>query len=770
MKKESVFSVTASASAPFRARHLPACLIALALLLLGAALPAAAQQAAAPADIPAASTEELQALVETLETPSEREAFVQRLKTLIEARAGAPATAAPADTGLWARLAEAFAERLATVQTQLAGSVAAVAAVPAGLGEAAEALADPERRRGWLIVGGQLLLVLGAGLLADWLVRRLLARARERMGGRTRPGLLARSLLLIARAALDLAPVLALAAGAYALIPLLGLHPTTTEVAILLVNASIVSRLVVLAGRALLAPNTPTLRLIPMADDRAAYFFAWLRRVAVVVICGYAAAESLRILGVQAGAAAMLLKLVGLITAGMVITFLIENREDVARVLRGQGEMQTHFGVLRRRLAELWHLLAILYVLAVYAVWAIEISGGFVYLARATLLTVAILLAARGLQQLLEQVYKRGLRLSPKVHRTYPELEERCNSYIPIMRRITTAIIDVASVILIAQAWGTGILGWFTQGLGRELLGTLFSVVLVLALVMAAWELLSSILERVQRRAAGRSGKRSARVQTLLPLLRNALRILFVALTALIVLSEIGVDIGPLLAGAGVIGLAIGFGSQTLVKDVITGVFILAEDSLAVGDWVEAGGHSGEVESITVRTLTLRDLQGQVHVVPFSEVTSILNMTRDFGYALIDVEIAYRENTDKVIAMLHEVAQAMKQDPTWMLSVAGDLEIFGVNALGESSVTVRVRLKTTAGMHWSVRREFLRRTKLLFDEKGVEIPYPHRTLYFGVGKDGTAPPARVDLRGGRESEAPAGPRQAPVTEALPEAE
>ena len=744
---------------------------ALALVFV-AINPASAQVSGTP-PLAEQSTEELQALVETLETAEEREAFVARLKTLIAAREGTAAEGpadAPAER-LWGQIAEAFQERLDLVERQLLGAFGAIAAVPGGLLSAAEALADPATRSQWLTVAGQLLAVLGAGYAVAWGVGRILAGPRQRLAGRSRPGLLARSLLLVARALLDLAPVVAFSAAAYALIPLLSLHETTTRVAVILINAAVLSRLTILGGRALLAPRTPNLRLIRMSDARAFYFFTWLRRVAVVVICGYAAAESLRVLGVDPGASAMLLKLVGLITAGMVIVFIFENRQPVARVLRGDSEAQTHFGVLRRRLADLWHLLATLYVLAAFAVWAMNIAGGFAYLAQATALTIAVIVAARGLQQLLERFYKKGLQLSPALNETYPGLEKRCNTYVPIMRRITTTVIDAATVVLIAEAWGAGLVAWFLSGLGRDLLATVLSVALILALVMAAWELVTSILERMQRRAEVRSGKRSARVQTLLPLLRNALRIVFIALTALIVLSEIGVEIAPLLAGAGVIGLAIGFGSQTLVKDVITGVFILAEDSLAVGDWVEAGGHSGEVESMTVRTMTLRDLSGQLHVVPFSEVTSILNMTRDFGYALIDVKVAYRENTDTVLEILQDVAVDVKADEIWGPDVIGDLEIFGVSELGDSEVIVRVRIMTKAGRHWAVRREFLRRTKMLFDERGVEIPYPHRTLYFGVGKDGTAPPARIDMHGGKESVAPTGPAHRLAAEsALPDAD
>ena len=216
-----------------------------------------------------------------------------------------------------------------------------------------------------------------------------------------------------------------------------------------------------------------------------------------------------------------------------------------------------------------------------------------------------------------------------------------------------------------------------------------------------------------------------------------------VVMVTLIALSELGLDIGPLLAGAGVVGLAVGFGAQTLVKDVITGAFILVENSLAVGDWVELGSHSGTVEAMTIRTVTLRDLEGTVHVIPFGEVASVLNYNRDFGFTLVDIGVAYRENVDDVIKVLEEVGEDLRADETYGPSILEPLQVLGLNKFSESSVDIRARLKTKAMMQWSVRREFLRRIKKAFDERGIEIPFPHRTLYFGVDKEGTAPPARI---------------------------
>jgi small conductance mechanosensitive channel len=191
------------------------------------------------------------------------------------------------------------------------------------------------------------------------------------------------------------------------------------------------------------------------------------------------------------------------------------------------------------------------------------------------------------------------------------------------------------------------------------------------------------------------------------------------------------------------VGLAIGFGAQALVKDVITGVFILLEDAIAVGDWVEVGGVMGGVESMSIRSVKLRDLNGVVHVVPFGDIASVTNMNREFGYALMDIGVAYREDVDEVIEVLKEIGAEIREDETVGPQILEDMEVFGLNNLLDSAVEIRVRMKTKPLRQWSVRREFLRRTKKRFDELGIEIPYPHQTLYFGVDKEGNAPAAHV---------------------------
>jgi small conductance mechanosensitive channel len=211
----------------------------------------------------------------------------------------------------------------------------------------------------------------------------------------------------------------------------------------------------------------------------------------------------------------------------------------------------------------------------------------------------------------------------------------------------------------------------------------------------------------------------------LLPLLRTAILCVIVVLTSLIVLSHIGIDIAPLLAGAGIVGVAIGFGSQALVKDVITGLFILMEDQIAIGDVVDVGkDHSGVVEAISIRTIRLRDLSGAIHTVPFSEVTSVKNLTRDFAYVVSRITIPIGQDIDRAVEILHEVSEELMADETLRPLILDPFDYQGVDTFDaiSGSVVLLARIRTIAGKQWAVGRAFNRLVKIAFDKNGIHPP------------------------------------------------
>ena len=287
------------------------------------------------------------------------------------------------------------------------------------------------------------------------------------------------------------------------------------------------------------------------------------------------------------------------------------------------------------------------------------------------------------------------------------------------------------------------------------------SIAAVLLGALIVWEMVSASIERYLARTDGDGNplERSARARTLLPMLRNALMVVLVVMVGLIVLSELGVDIAPLLAGAGVVGVAIGFGSQKLVQDVITGAFILFEDTIAIGDAVKIADHAGTVEAMTIRTIRLRDVNGQIHTLPFSSVATVTNMSRDFAYYIFDIGVSYREDIDQVMGVLKDLGAEMQADPDWGPSMSEAIEVFGIDKFDASAVVVRGRLKTAPGKQWAAGREFNRRVKNRFDELGIEMPYPTTTLYFGQARDGSAPPANLRMVETKTPPPPATPEE-----------
>lgn len=221
------------------------------------------------------------------------------------------------------------------------------------------------------------------------------------------------------------------------------------------------------------------------------------------------------------------------------------------------------------------------------------------------------------------------------------------------------------------------------------------------------------------------------RVRTVGGLIRNAVNVVLISAALLMILQEIGVNITPLLTGAGIAGLAVGFGAQHLVRDIISGFFLILEDQVHVGDVVKVNGTGGLVEALKLRTITLRDLSGTVHVFPNGSINELANLTKDFSFAVIDVGVAYKEDTDVVSDVLRGVGAELRQDPAFGPLILDALEVLGVDDFGESEVTIKIRIKTLPLQQWSVGRELRRRIKKAFDARGIEIPFPHRSIYVG---------------------------------------
>jgi len=720
--------------------------------------PAAAQAAATKPAATGPSTAEIEALVRTLKDDGERQKLIGQLEAMLAAKR-AQAAATPAPEGFGAQLLGGLSNSVEWLSRDLVGAMRAVFDLGRLRDWAMVQISRPEARAHWVSVMWKVALAIAAGFIGEWLARRLLAAPRRVLEGRSGGTLWRRVLPLALRTVLDVVPVAAFLAAGYATLALVQPDTVARLVALALINAYVVAGLVLAAGRALLSPASAGLRLPPIGDDDANYLYVWLRRLANVAIYGYAASVGARLLGLPADAAATLLHLVGLFVALMLVVFALQNRATVADRVRGGDGDRPALRMIRARLADIWHVMAIVYILGMYVVWALAIRGGFEFMLQATVLTALILAAARLMLAAMHRAVGRVFALNDDVRQRYPGLEARANRYLPVAERAAGIAVYVVTVFALLEAWGIDSFALIATDAGRSFTASFGTSLIVVAAAAAAWEMASAWIERYLEREGAGGSRRSARARTLLPLLRTTLMVVLIVLASLVVLSQFGVDIAPLLAGAGVIGLAIGFGSQALVRDIITGAFILAEDQISVGDVVKVGSNSGVVERLTLRTIWLRGDDGTVQVVPFGEVKTVENMTKDFSRYVFDVGVAYREDTDRVIDVLKSIGAELQQDPVFGPLITQPLDVMGVDSFGDNAVVIKAYVTTRPVQQWKVGREFNRRMKKRFDAEGIEIPFPHRTIYFGVDKAGNAPPAHIALRtvdadpGGRRPDA-----------------
>ena len=310
------------------------------------------------------------------------------------------------------------------------------------------------------------------------------------------------------------------------------------------------------------------------------------------------------------------------------------------------------------------------------------------------------------------------------------QTQKACSVYLKVLCITKTlfvkvSIMDILQELLQQFDWET-------------VVKTCLRIALMLILTWIAFFIANRFIDRVKGRIVHKSkiegeppSETEKRLDTITRLIRQAITLVIGVTALLIILREIGFEIGPILASAGVLGLAVGFGAQNLVRDVISGFFIILENQIRVNDVAVINGTGGLVERINFRTTVLRDLSGTVHIFPNGTISTLSNVTNNWSAYVFDIGVAYKENTDKVVDVIKEVAKSLEEDEEFGALIIEPIEIFGVDKLADSSVVIKGRIKTKPIRQWGVGREFLRRIKLAFDEKGIEIPFPHQTLYFG---------------------------------------
>jgi small-conductance mechanosensitive channel len=713
-------------------------------LLVPSAMPASAQspQSSAPAAAPP-SPEELERLVDTLQDDQARAKLVEQLRGLIAAQRGVEEKQTEENP---ATLLNDLSAEIDAISGEILAAAAVVLDAPRLVSWLQAQATRPEGRALWLDVGVKLVVIFGTAVLVEWLLRLLLRRPTARFGTRSSDSTAVQVLLLLMQFVLEALPIGAFAVVAYSVLPLVQPRKPTLLTAQVIIHAVVTARVILAGARvALVSPGAATLHAL--GEETRNYLYIWARRFTNWAVYGFALAEATWWLGVPGAIYTLLLRGTLLVLGGLAIVFILQNRAAMAELLRGKPGADGRpngrgWRLLRQRLADTWHVVAITYVVGIFGTYVLRIRGGGVFVFRATVLSIVVLVAAGLIVHFVRRSSQRGFAIRADLKARFPTLEARANRYLPALTIATAAVVYFFAALALLQAWGIDAFAWFTTTFGRKIAGSLLSIASVLVVSLVIWELFGSAIERYMNHidADGRPVSRSARARTLLPLFRTAVFILLFTIVTLIVLSELGVDIAPLIAGAGVVGIAIGFGSQALVKDVITGLFILLEDTLAVGEVVDVGkNHIGSVEAITIRTIRLRDMSGTVHTIPFSEVSTVRNMTRDYAYFVADVGVVYREDPDHVVAVLRKVAADLAKDPAWAPSIAEPLEVIGVDRFTDSAVVIRVRLKTVPLRQWPVGREFNRRMKKAFDAAGIEMPAANQARYLPEGEPAGVP-------------------------------
>ncbi|MHB1373276.1 MAG: mechanosensitive ion channel domain-containing protein [Thauera sp.] len=729
-------------------QKLMACLaFVFALALSGLVTPAA--HAAESTAAPAAAESGHQRLADLLEDEAARSALIEQLRKLGEQDAAEAIAAGSAEPSLAARVAD-LSQRVAE------GAVSETRNAVTAFGDAWHRLlaADP-LALAWLV--GEFAALVVVTLMVFRLLSaaagtlfRALDRQAARGDGLSAVVWLRRVLSIGGAAATDLATVvLAWFAGHALALAALGAPGELQVQESLFLNAFLVVECLRAALRILVAHHGEHLRILPVAAEEKAYWYAWASRM--VFFLGYGLLLVVPLINdlvtAELGrAAAVVILLTALLRAAVIV---MQNRLRARAALDALAErMESSFARISLGIgARIWHVVALVYLAAILVTAILYPEEALPFMLAATGQTLIAVAAGIVLAALLTQVILRRIRIGDELRAKFPLLEARLNAYVPSALKIARFAILAVVVAVIIDAWTPFDLGvWMSSEAGARLLGRALSVALIILLALVVWLVLASWIEFRLNPQAGVAP--NPRARTLLTIFRNVVAIALVVVTSMVVLAEIGINIAPLLAGAGVLGLAIGFGAQKLVQDVITGVFIQLERAIDVGDVVTAGGITGTVERLTIRSLGLRDLSGTYHLLPFSSVDTVANYNRDFAYHVGEYGIGYREDTDEAIVHLRAAFDELLQDAALRAQIIGDqLEVHGVTALADSSVNIRVRIKTMAGSQFPIGRAYNRLVKRHFDAAGIEIPFPHMTVYFGEDKQGKAPAAHLKLLG-----------------------
>jgi len=735
------------------------------VLLLLLAVPARAQQPVA-----GPSVNELGKLLDVIENPEKRADFVKNLKGLMEAKKALDAKGA-GDKAVRKEqrqlvIVRWFFERLEDLFRDVRKAATTVGDVieqtPEVIRRIQAFFIQPENRSRLLTLFLDAGIAAILALILALFLRRPTRSSMERMV--TLSSKIGWGIIYILLKGI---PYLVLCIGFTLLAELLPSFPSGRTVMLLFFGLLLLYRVAMSMFLVLFSPDEVGHRILRVSDENAHYLWIWMRRFAIYSFFYFMVTWSL----LWTDTAMQYLPLLRgtlLIPFPIMLTVFIlqiaretrmRHKKRVEEQASAAESLEKGRSRLLGALIRYWPILATGYTWAIFLSLMFQYGKGFEYLFHATFGTVVTILIILLCFRVLDLAFRRFFRVKERVKQRFPGLEEKANRYVLIVKKGLAGVVIVVGIGIIGEIWGVPVSDFVASDTGGRIILRAVAVILTLAVVVSIIEVCNAFSAYLLKAKKGKREKEiSQKQKTLVPVVKRAINIGTGFVGGIIILDRLGVNTTPILAGAGIVGLAVGFGSQTLVKDLINGLFILFEESIRVGDWATAGKKGGMVESVGLRTVRLRDMNGTVHVIPNSSIDSLSNYSKVFSRTVMDIGIAYREDVDEVMAILEELGEELKNDPEYGPSILEPLEIFGLDRFEDSAVIIRARFKTKPLKQWGVKREFYRRMKRIFDERGIEIPFPHRTVYMGEPKKGDAPPMHITIdekqggeRGGPET-------------------
>jgi small-conductance mechanosensitive channel len=638
--------------------------------------------------------------------------------------------AAPPATGLAATVDRA--------RTEIGAVLRSWRELPAALGAAVARFSEGRSPYHLLLVAPLFIVMLALGWIAERLVGRLLAGVRGRLDRSQGDGLGVDAGSLAIRVVLDLLLLAVFASTVFAaFLAVYQGHEATRELIVSALLATIQVRLAILIARILLAPHTPAQRLLPFDDAAAGALYRGAVTLALIYGVTDVAAFFLQRFGMPHEPYLLVMTLVRILFVVVFLRLVWRVRGPIADKIRGDGQ-----SAFRRLLADLWPALMTAYVLCLLVVLTIEQLAGRLRTGRAGILSLLVVLAMPLVDMALCRL------LARRAARVRPDGGARAGaSFLPVLRRGIHIVVTAAGVLVIVHLWNLDLAGLATRGLGARVAGALIDIALTLMLAYLVWQLAKTAIDQRLEREAGpqgvselgeAGGTGGSRLRTLLPLARGTVFAVVCVMSVLSVLAALGVNIGPLLAGAGVVGLAVGFGAQTLVRDIFSGAFYLVDDAFRVGEYINVGDAKGTVEKIGIRSMQLRHHRGAVNVVPYGAIRRMTNESRDWVIEKLEFRLTYDTDIAKVKKIVKRIGQELMGDPELGPHIIEPLKSQGVMAMEDSALLVKAKFTAKPGEQFIVRREAYQRIKKAFDEAGIQFAHRQVTVFVPPG---TAPAA-----------------------------